>query len=308
ANTAFAALMRLAVVILPLIILIGAAGSYFVAGGALAPVRKIAQTAEEITAGGDLSKRIALGAGKDEIYSLAASFDRMLERLREAFAKEQQFTSDASHELRTPVSVIISQCEYALENAASREELQTAVESTLEQARRMAALIARLLAFARADAGRAEISKETVDLSELARGAAEQAAEIAAAKRITVAAAIEADLLVTGDETLLVRMMWNLLENSIKYGKEGGATEFSLRSENDLIVGEVKDDGVGIAAAHIGKIWDRFSRVDEARSGDGFGLGLSMVKYIAGVHGGGVAAESEPGAGSVFTFRLPRKK
>ncbi|MDR0380846.1 MAG: HAMP domain-containing histidine kinase [Oscillospiraceae bacterium] len=307
-DTAFAALMRLAAVILPLLIVVGAAGSYLVASGALRPIRRIADTAEEITAGGDLSKRIALGDGKDEIYSLAATFDRMLERLQAAFDKEHQFTSDASHELRTPVSVIISQCEYALDGADSREELRAAAKSVLEEARRMSALIAHLLSFARADKGDADIHRETVNLSELARGVAEQAAEAAADKKITVEAAIEDGLIVSGDETLLIRMMWNLLENSVKYGRQGGAAKFSLRGENGSVIGEIRDNGVGVAAEHIGKIWERFYRVDASRSGGGFGLGLPMVKYIAEAHGGGVSAQSEPGAGSVFAFRLPRKK
>jgi signal transduction histidine kinase len=307
-DTAFSALLRLAMVILPLLIVIGAAGSYFVASRALKPVGRIARTAEEITEGGDLSKRIALGNGKDEIYTLAQTFDRMLERLQTAFDKERQFTSDASHELRTPVSVIIAQCEYALEHANSEEELANATESVLEQARHMSALISHLLAFARADKGNAQIEKEIVDMSGLARSTAEQAAEIAEAAQITVEADIEDGLSICGDETLLVRMMWNLLENSIKYGRRGGTSTFTLRSENGFVVGEVRDNGIGIAAEHRDKIWGRFYRADESRSGGGFGLGLSMVKYIAEAHGGSVSVRSELGLGSVFVFRLPQKK
>jgi signal transduction histidine kinase len=308
ADTAFAALMRLAFVILPGLIAIGAVGSYFVAGGALKPVGRIAQTAEEITAGGDLSKRIDLGNGKDEIYSLAATFDRMLERLQNSFEKERRFTSDASHELRTPVSVMIAQCEYALSNADSPEELRTAAETVLEQARRMSSLISHLLSFARADKGNADFNRETVDLSELARSAAEQAAEIAADKGISVKTDIEDGLTVFGEETLLIRMLWNLLENSVKYGNQGGTTNFTLRGENGTIVGEVKDNGGGVAEEHLEKIWERFYRVDESRNGDGFGLGLPMARYIAETHGGNVSVKSAPGLGSVFTFKLPRKK
>jgi signal transduction histidine kinase len=307
-NTAFATLMRLAVVILPLLIIIGALGSYFVANNALKPVRQMAQTAESITAGGDLSKRINLGKGTDEIYSLAATFDLMLERLQDAFCKEQQFTSDASHELRTPVSVIIAQCEYALASTNSQEEFRTAVESILEQARQISELIAHLLSFARADTKDATIAKETLNLSELARGAAEQAAEIADPLGISIKTDIENDLAVSGDETLLIRMMWNLLENSVKYVRQGGTTIFTLRAKDNLIVGEVKDDGVGIAPEHLEKIWERFYRVDKSRSGGGFGLGLPMVKHIAEAHGGAVSVRSDLRAGSVFSFKLPRCK
>jgi signal transduction histidine kinase len=306
-NTAFAALIRLAVIILPLLIVIGAIGSYFVASNALKPVRQMAQTAEGITAGDDLSKRINLGDGTDEIHSLAATFDLMLERLQDAFYKEQQFTSDASHELRTPVSVIMAQSEYALMNANSQEEYRVAVESILEQARQISELISHLLSFARADAKDATVSKETLNLSELARATAEQVSETASPLGITVETDIEDGLAVSGDETLLIRMMWNLLENSVKYGRNGGTTRFTLRDEGNFIVGEVKDDGVGIALEHLEKIWERFYRVDKSRSGGGFGLGLPMVKHIAEVHGGSVSVRSELGAGSAFTFKLPRE-
>jgi signal transduction histidine kinase len=204
--------------------------------------------------------------------------------------------------------VIVSQCEYALSNASSQEELRAAVESILEQARHISELIAHLLSFARADAGNAPIIRETLDVGELARGAVEQIAEIAEPLGITVEAKIGDGLLVSGDETLLVRMMWNLLENSVKYGRRGGTTRFVLRGEGDCVVGEVGDDGIGISPEHLEKIWGRFYRVDESRSGDGFGLGLPMVRHIAEAHGGSASVQSAPGFGSVFAFRLPRTK
>ncbi|MDR1620216.1 MAG: HAMP domain-containing histidine kinase [Clostridiales bacterium] len=306
ADTAFAALMRLVVVILPILVVIGAFGSYFVAVGALKPVKRIAQTAETITAGGDLSKKIGMDNGRDEIYSLAAAFDRMLERLQDAFDRERRFTSDASHELRTPVSVIISQCECAVSSANSSEEFQSAIEIVLEQARQMSTLISCLLSFARADKGGADFHKETVDLSRLARSTAEQAAEIAADKEINVETDIEDGLTVSGDETLLIKMMWNLLENSVKYGRRGGNVHFTLRNENETIIGEIKDDGMGMAAENLEKIWERFYRVDESRSEIGFGLGLPMVRYIAETHGGNVSVKSVSDFGSVFTFKLPK--
>jgi signal transduction histidine kinase len=307
-DTAFAALMRLAAVILPLLIVIGAMASYIAANSALKPVGQIARTAENIAGGGDLSQRISLGDGKDEIYALAATFDRMLDRLQYAFEKERQFTSDASHELRTPVSVMISQCEYALSHTESRDELHAAIESVLEQARRMWTLIARLLAFARADKSGADIRKEAVNISELAQSVAEQASEMAQEKGITVETDIEPGLIVSGDEPLLIRMMWNLIENSVKYGSQSGVTKWTLQSDGGYIVGAAADNGIGIAEEHLEKIWGRFYRVDESRSGDGFGLGLPMARYIAEAHGGSVSAASKPGSGSVFTFKLPRKK
>jgi signal transduction histidine kinase len=171
----------------------------------------------------------------------------------------------------------------------------------------MSSLISHLLSFARADKDSADFCKETVNLSELAHSVAGQTAEIATEKQITVTTDIKDGLTVSGDETLLIRMMWNLLENSVKYGKQGGVTSFALQGENGTVVGEITDDGCGIAEEHIEKIWERFYQVNESRSGGGFGLGLSMVRYIVETHGGNVSATSAPGSGSIFTFRLPLK-
>ena len=306
ANTTFAALLRLAFYILPIIVAIGAAGSYFLARQALKPVRIITRTAQKISTGGDLSKRIGLNGGQDEIYALAGTFDQMFERLQAAFDKERRFTSDASHELRTPVSVITAQCEYSLENDGP-DEWKTSAGVILEQARRMSGLISQLLAFSRADLGKNEINAEVIDISVLTASAGEQIRNIAADKSITVHTDIEGQLLVTGDETLVIRMLWNLLENAVEYGKEHGNIKISLKSENGFVVGSVADDGIGVAPEHIGKIWERFYRVDEARSGNHFGLGLPMVKYIAKIHGGSAGVASRPGEGSTFTFKLPQK-
>lgn len=300
-------LFYLALVAFPGLVLLAAAGGYFITVRAFRPVRQIAETAERINSGSDLTQRIQLGTGGDEIYALAATFDRMFDRLQSSFERERQFTSDASHELRTPIAVIIAQCEYALESAQTKAEAMEALDTVLQQAQRMSALIAQLLTLARADRGQTKLNLETINLSDLTQLAADQMEELALRRAIRVETQIEPGLCIEGDETLLLRMLLNLMENGIRYGREGGCLRVCLHREQCEIVGEVRDNGIGISAEHLPHIWERFYQVDEARSAsrEGAGLGLSMVQYIVQSHGGSITVESTPGKGSVFTFRLP---
>lgn len=306
-GNAFAAMLKLSVIAFPILLLLAAGGGYFLIHHAFRPVRQITETAEQISKDRDLSRRIAIGNGSDEIYTLAATFDKMFDRLQESFEREKQFTSDASHELRTPTAVIISQCEFALEHGASREDDQKALATVLEQTKRMSALISQLLTLARADKAQTKLQIELVNLSELTEMVSAQAEELASEKGISVFTEIEPNLLFRGDETMLMRMLLNLTENGIKYSKPNGNLWITLFRKNSTIIGEISDDGIGIAPEHLEKVWERFYQVDPVRntSVEGMGLGLPMVKYIIEAHGGFVTVESTLGAGSKFTFSLP---
>lgn len=306
-GTTYSAMLRLALIASPFLILLAAAGGYFITGRAFRPVKQITELAERIGDGKDLSQRISLGQGKDEIYELAATFDRMFDRLEASFETEKQFTSDASHELRTPTSVIISQCEYAIENADTLDEAKAALSTVLRQAQKMSGLIAQLLTLARADKGQQKLNIELVNLSELFELVMAEQSELAADKGIAIQTHITPNLLIHGDQTLLMRMLINLVTNGINYGRRGGSISAELETDGRQIIGRVRDDGIGIAPEHLDKIWERFYQVEASRSpsDSGVGLGLSMVKWIAEAHGGSVSAASEPGVGSVFTFTLP---
>ena len=306
-NSTLGTLGKTALLVLPVFVVLAAVCGYLLTRRAFAPVRQITQTAREIGEGGDLSRRIGLTGRKDEIHTLAAEFDAMFARLEQAFDREKQFTDDASHELRTPTAVILSQSEYALENTHPQGETRAALESIHTQAARMAALLSQLLMLARADKGRQVVQREPVDLSELVEMVAETEAEQAEARNITVQTELEPGVMVQGDETLLMRLLINLTENAIRYGRPGGQVKLTLRRQDGEAVGTVEDDGIGIAPEDLDKIWQRFWQADPARSG-GAGLGLSMVRWIAGAHGGRVTVQSEPGKGSIFTFFLPCEK
>lgn len=301
------ALFRIALIALPGLVLLAAIGGYLITVRAFRPVRQIAETARQISSGDDLTRRIGLGEGRDEIYTLAAAFDLMFDRLQASFERERQFTSDVSHELRTPVAVIISQCELALESDQTPEEQREALETVLERARRMSSLIAQLLTMARADQGRLKLNLEELNLSVLTQMAAEELTPQAEERQIEIVTDIQPDLYLQGDETMLLRLLLNLMENGIRYGREGGHLWVSLTRQGEELVGAVRDDGIGISHEQLPHIWERFYQADPARSGsrEGAGLGLSMARYIAQAHGGTVSAESTEGEGSVFTFRLP---
>lgn len=307
-NSTLGTLGKTALLVLPVFVVLAAVCGYLLTRRAFAPVRQITQTAREIGEGGDLSRRIGLTGRKDEIHTLAAEFDAMFARLEQAFDREKQFTDDASHELRTPTAVILSQSEYALQNTHPQGETRAALESIHTQAARMAALLSQLLMLARADKGRQVVQREPVDLSELVEMVAETEAEQAEARNITVQTELEPGVMVQGDETLLMRLLINLTENAIRYGRPGGQVKLTLRRQDGEAVGTVEDDGIGIAPEDLDKIWQRFWQADPARSGGGAGLGLSMVRWIAQAHGGRVTVQSEPGKGSIFTFFLPCEK
>lgn len=291
----------------PLLIAVALLVGYSITRRAFLPIEEIRRTAETIGAGGDLSARIPTERTQGEIRQLAETFNEMFGRLETSFEHERQFTSDASHELRTPVAVITSQAEYSLLPDATPEEQREGLEVILEQARKMSALISQLLMLARADNGTQQLTMAPVDLSLLASMTAEQYREAAARRQIRLDCEIAPGIMTEGDQASLVRVFLNLLENAIQYGRPGGFVKLTLAVQNDFAVCSIADDGIGIARENLERIWQRFYRVDPSRNpgGSNTGLGLSLVKWIIEAHHGTIEAESGLGKGSCFTFRLP---
>lgn len=305
---------RSTVIFVPILLFLGIAGGFLAAQRMLLPLRRIEETASEISRGTDLARRIEIGRGGDEIHDLARAFNGMLDRLEGAFEAEQRFTSDASHELRTPMSVILAQTELALEKERSGEEYRRAIRVIERQGRRMSAMIRSMLEYTRLEMHTERYPFEVVDLSALARSVTEDMA-LLQVRGISVTAFIENDILVFGSSILLERLLQNLIDNAYKYGREGGHTEVRLLpagngadpAEAGKVVLTVSDDGPGIPREHLGKIFDRFYRADPSRNANvpGSGLGLSMVQKIAVMHGGSVEVRSEPGKGTRFSVLLP---
>lgn len=309
AESSFSLTLRLAVIFLPLLVLVTAFLGYYMTGRTLRSVKQVTDTVQSIRRDGDLSRRIHLGEGKDEIYHLAATFDQLLEQMEAGMKREQQFTSDVAHELRTPLSAMSLQCEDLLAEKGIEPEVREGVEMLYGKVRYLTQIIAQLLILSRADQGRAKVARERVNFSELTEIAVEEAAERAKEKNITVLADISEGLMLLGDETLLIRFWMNLLNNAIAYGRDGGQIRVSLRAWGDEITGEIRDDGIGISEEALPHIWERFYQEDASRTGNSSsGLGLSMVQWIVKEHGGNIRVSSRKGEGSCFYFTFPANK
>ena len=307
ATRSISILLRLAMVLLPLFVALIALGGWYITSRAFRPVAQMTSTAEEIAESSDFSRRIALGGGRDELHQLGGTFDRMLDRLQEAFEREKQFTADASHELRTPVAVIASQAEYALRHGSPDPDTRQRLEVILSQAQHMSGMIGQLLMLSRADRGQLKLQREPVALTDLAEAICEEAQDRAGDKQITLHWDLAPDVTFLGDETLLTRCFLNLLDNAIRYGKNGGNAWVTLQRQGRNVVFAVRDDGIGIPQDQLPRIWERFYQVDPSRSQDSgsSGLGLSMVRWIAEAHGGSAEVESCLGQGSTFTVTMP---
>ena len=309
AESGFRITLRFALILLPLLVILTAVIGYLFTSHTLRPVQKITETVQKIQADKDLSRRVGLKNGNDEIHQLAETFDRLLQEIEEAFLREKQFTSDVSHELRTPVTVLLAQCDALLQDETLTPQQYSQVQLLEKKARDMAQMISHLLLLSRADQGRQKLQLERLNLSELTELVAEEQQILAEERRITIETKIEPDIYGFVDETFYIRMLVNLISNAIYYGNEGGHIFLSLTLHNHFIEGSVEDDGIGIAPDQLPHIWERFYRADTSRTdGSHSGLGLSMVKWIVEAHGGTISAESSLGKGSTFTFLFPKEK
>ena len=298
-------LLLLALITLPAFLLLAALGGYWIARRAFRPLDSITATAAAINEAKDLSGRIALPPGRDEFSRLASTFDQMFERLERSFEAEKQFTADASHELRTPVSVIKGACEYALKYEETPEERRETLEMIQRQAEKMSRLINQLLSMTRLEQGTEAVRLESTELSGLIRSFCREQLNDEEAKGLSLDLS---PVTVLADPLLLTRLLQNLLDNAWKYGRPKGKVRILLEEKEREILLSVQDEGEGIPKEQQEKIWQRFYQVSPSRSGDsGTGLGLAMVRQIAGLHGGYMTVESEAGRGSCFTLHLPKK-
>ncbi len=296
-------LIKIAAIALPVFILLTAVGGYLLVRRAFRPLEQISATAQAMGEAKDLSRRIGLPPGRDEFSRLAQTFDQLFARLERSFEAEKQFTADASHELRTPVSIIKGACEYGLKYDETPEERQETLEMIARQAEKMAQLIGQLLSMTRLDQGTEGARLEPVDLGVLVEGLIRERGYEEDKLFLSVSPGVQ----VRGDGALLARLTENLVENAFKYGKPEGHVWVTVKSQGEEGILEVRDDGIGIPKDQQEKIWQRFYQVDPSRSDEsnGVGLGLSMVRQIAQLHGGTVTLDSVEGIGSAFALHLP---
>jgi len=276
----------------------------------LEPVHVITETANEITTSSSLTRRIPLPESKDEFYYLSETMNRMLEHLEENFLKEHQFSSDAAHELRTPLSIILSHCEYCLDELEPSQELREELLIIQSKAQQMSKLVVSLLTISREEKKISNLEYELVDLKLLAESVAEEMEEKAGQKEINIEIINKLEYFnIYADMAMLMRLFMNLVDNSIIYGKQGGYVKIIMEDKQDNIMLTFEDNGIGISKEEQKKIWNRFYQADKSRSKNkGFGLGLSMVKQIVDAHNGTIVVESEEGKGSRFIVEIPRNR
>ena len=282
------------------------AGGTFLAARALRPVDRITRAAEQIGAE-DLSLRLEHRGVDDELGRLTSAFNDMIDRLERAFQRQQRFTADASHELRTPLSVIRSLAEIALTSPRDEAYDAKTYASICEESERMTRLVESLLTLARADEGHLPMLVG-VDVDEVALDAAARIVERARRQGVTLAVEPSDGYEVRGDASLLTQLVLNLLENALRHTPAGGRITLAVDPAEDGVSLVVADTGSGIPAEHLPRLFERFYRVDQARSRSvgGFGLGLAICEWIARVHAGRLTVESEVGVGTTFRLWLPR--
>jgi signal transduction histidine kinase len=298
-----------ALIIVPLIIGAAGVGDFLILGRTQRQLSEITTEVAAITDGRSLHRRLALSDESTDFADLVTTLNAMISRLETSFAGLRRFTADASHELKTPLTVLRADVERAMMESGHQTDRMIALEEALQEVRRMTDLVESLLTLARADEGRFDLHREPVELGPLVQEVYETALILGEAQGVTVNLPFTADVTVMGDRTRLRQLFLNLVTNAIKYTPAGGKVELGVGRHPDNVTFAVRDTGIGISAADFPHIFERFWRADRVRSRmserGGFGLGLAISQWIAQAHGGTLTASSRLGRGSLFTVTLP---
>jgi heavy metal sensor kinase len=290
----------------PVALLVSGGWSYLMARAALAPMERLRCSTEEITAA-RLDCRIPITNAHDELGRLSQTINAMIARLERSFLEIRRFTADASHELRTPLTIIRTTTEVALDKRLSSEEHRDLLCGILEECERLTRLIEQLLALAREDARTGETAIQAIDLSSLVKQVVEDMRPLAEARGLAFVVEVDSPLTISGNALRLRQVCYNLLENSIKYTPAGGTITLRAERKDQAAILTIRDTGIGIPPEHVPFVFDRFYRVDKARSRaeGGTGLGLSIAQSIVAAHGGQIELASTPGQGTTCTVDLP---
>lgn len=301
-------LINIAFFLLTPVIIIGVFGADLIYKRTFMPIKMLTTKASEIADNGNLSERVILDKSSPEIRELTSTVNNMFSRLQNSLESEKQFVSDASHELRTPTTIILAECSRAKKKARTKEDYDSSIAVIEEQGNKMKQMISQLLAMTRLDQGGERIRLQESDFSAFVAVCCE---EFAPRERrgISFRTKINPNIMVAFDAGLMFRVIQNLLENAYKYGNENGNIFLSLTQKENWAILSVTDDGIGIAPEDQQDIFKRFWQADSSRSEDqGVGLGLAIVQQICRFHGGAISVKSELGKGSSFIVTLPAKR
>jgi heavy metal sensor kinase len=292
----------------PVVLIAAALGGLFLANRALKPIDQIARTAQEISAG-ELSRRIGDRGAADEVGRLARMFDQMLDRLQDAFEREKRFTADASHELRTPLTAIKGRIGMILSQSRTQAQYENTLRQLDIQVDRMIRLTNDLLFLSRLEQQRLPWNPVTLDLSNLLEATVEQMRPLAEERQINLLEDIKPGLFIQGEPDHLIRVFLNLLDNAVKYTPAKGQVRIQAAYQNGKVWITVSDTGAGIAPEHLPHLFERFYRVEAARSrqAGGSGLGLAIAYELTRLHNGTLAVQSQINQGTTFTILLPKQ-
>ena len=288
----------------PLYGLLASIGGLFLAKRALHPIDYITKTAQEISKG-DLTQRLKLNKTEDEVGKLAVVFDEMLDKLENSIKKERQFASDASHELRTPISIISAQAEEVLRGNREIKEYKEAIETVLNESIKMSHIISQLLMIYRSDEGRYKFNYEILNLNMIIEDIVNEFGDVAKANGLSISFNADEEIKIKADQTLITRLFINIIDNALKYTNRDGKINISLSSINNCAVTVIEDTGIGISEKDMPHIFDRLYQVDKSREDRGSGLGLAIAKWIIELHKGEIKVESKVNFGSKFVIKLP---
>ena len=287
------------------VMIISASGGFLIAKKALTPIKEISETIDRISES-NLSERVTMEEIPDELKPLASSFNRTFDSLERSFNRQRQFAADASHELRTPLSVILSQSEVMLRKERTAEEYKNALKAVGEAADMMSQIVRKLLTITRLGADKVELKIENIDPGEIISESVKLLTPLAEQKAVGINVSVPDRLVVRGDRAALLELFVNIIDNAIKYNLPQGRIDISVKKEKGFIITEIKDAGIGIPESDLGRVLDRFYRVDKSRSRDllGVGLGLSICDEIVKLHGGRIDMKSRPGTGTLVSVHL----
>jgi len=302
-------LVLLLAIIVPLTLAFASIGGVWFAQRALAPMDRITRAAQRISAQ-DLGQRLDLNLPDDEVGRLARTFDAMLERLDEAFRRERQFTADASHELRTPLTVMRGEIDVVLNRPRSKDEYTRVLRELGTDVDRLTEMANDLLMLARADASKLPLQLGAVSAARLLQAVAEEMRPLAEERGITLLERADETLTLWADEDKLLHVLFNLIENALKFTPRDGTITLSAARDNHHAVIAVADTGIGVAAEHLPHLFERFYRVDEAHASHtgGAGLGLAIAHALVVAQGGTITAHSVVGQGTTFTIRFETQR
>jgi heavy metal sensor kinase len=299
-------LLSIFAVLVPVVLFVSFSGGWLMAGMALRPIGQISRLANRITAQ-NLNERIPAREVKDELGELINTINGMIERLQSAFEQMKDFSASMAHELKTPLTIMKGEAELALAKPLSGKETQRLLTTYLEEVVRMSRIVDDLLTLAKAEAGQISITRQPVKLDELVQELYEDTVILSTSKHLRAELMKNQSAVVEGDEVRLRQLLRALIANAVQYTDPGGAIRITCRCEEARVYVDIEDTGIGIPQESLSKIFQRFYRVEEARSraGGGSGLGLSVAKWIAEAHNGTISVQSTPGKGSRFTIQLP---